>query len=94
MIVIRVFIEIVEFRKLLRNPGHQNTQRNIIFNKNFINGYIRLSYIGKVDAADAKVVVETVKTEVKEAVVEVKAEVKKAFHWTKQNKYFIFNGRK
>jgi len=32
---------------------------------------------GKVDAADAKVVVEAVKAEVKETAVEVKAEVKK-----------------
>jgi len=39
---------------------------------------------GKVDAADAKVVVETVKAEVKEAAVEVKTEVKKAAAKTKQ----------
>jgi hypothetical protein len=39
---------------------------------------------GKVDAADAKVVVETVKAEVKEVAVEVKAEVKKAAAKTTQ----------
>jgi hypothetical protein len=39
---------------------------------------------GKVDATDAKIVVETVKAEVKEAAVEVKAEVKKVAAKTTQ----------
>jgi hypothetical protein len=49
---------------------------------------------GKVDAADAKVVVETVKTEVKEAAVEVKAEVKKAAAKTKQTVKQVANKAK
>ena len=47
-------------------------------------GFADVNKDGKVDVADAKVAVETVKAEVKETAVEVKAEVKKAATKTKE----------